>query len=145
MYFVDMKKNKINKHFVFCMIFVLFVGIIIGIQWRRKFLFPLPQLKEWKQSFNQSNSIKYNYKNPILSKSENEEDIFIHIPVEYLPNYNFDIDKVGEKKIYTSIGEDTIIVNSNDIALILIDTWGYPNEPDLPDPIVKKQKKCSFF
>jgi hypothetical protein len=33
---------------LFICIFILFIGLIIGAQWHRLFIFPFPQLHEWK-------------------------------------------------------------------------------------------------
>jgi len=118
---------------------VIFLGILIGIQVVRKNVPPYNYLKKWKYNKKIKNEklpdINWN-----LPGVNNDIYKTIVIPIEFLPKYSVELDEYGNQTYDLSIGTDSLILSTQNVGLVLVDTWGNKNEDPILKGRVKKQK-----
>ena len=120
----------------------MIIGIIIGIQLVRRNYFPYDIIRAWKHSRTQ---FKYDF-TPYIGAWELPEikgDGFENmlVPIEFYPKFSIVVDDSGNQQIVEVDGIDTITIKTNNVGLILVDTWGYENDEEAHlRGIVKNQK-----
>lgn len=122
-------------------LFLIFIGIIIGIQIVRKNIFPYNELKKLKNSQKSQDSKEFDiyWDLPEVNDSNNSYKTMM-LPVEFLPKYSVVQDRNRYEKLEISTGKDTLVLSTENVGLILIDTWGSKNEDSIPNGRVKRQK-----
>ncbi len=122
-------------------LFLIFIGIVIGIQIVRKNIFPYNDLRNWKNNQKRQDSKELDtYWNLPEVNDSNSSYKTMMLPIESLQKYIVGKDKNGDEKLEMSIGQDTLVLSTENVGLILIDTWGSNNEDSIPNGRVKRQK-----
>ncbi len=130
---------RINKtHLVFSFL----VGTLLGIQVVRKNIYPYNILRNLKQSLNEKKDNSQLISVPwLLPKKKRLDESHIMIPIEFLPNYDLRADTAGNFYYFFKNGVDTITLKTENIGLVLMDTWATKDENVNPPDYVLKQKR----
>jgi hypothetical protein len=65
----------------------------------------------------------------------------LRIPVEFLPSYEVEVDDDGKRRLVDQVGAAELCVPAEQVALVLMDTWGRPDEPPEPGPVRAPQQR----
>lgn len=98
-------------------------------------IFPLPQLSAIKHGPLHGTSVRGSEQAEIAPSTEE-----LQILVQYLPKHRVESGADGKKHLISETGNAVLGVPVKEVALVLVDTWGGPDEPDEPDTIRRNQK-----
>lgn len=99
-----------NKHFIWLSIILLCMIV----------LFCLNPLLLKSNSKAHTDLAKNNLLQP---KKINKEKSYLSIPFSFLPNYKIQKNRNNQSILINEEGKDTLVVPTNEIAIVLIDTW----------------------
>ncbi len=124
------------------LMFFFFVGTLVGVQLVRKNLFPYNILRMWRKSLNEKKDNSQHISAPwVLPKKKDMDESYAMIPIEYLPDYELRSDTTGNMYYVENNGMDTLIINTANIGLVLMDTWATKDEKVSPPDYVLRQKR----
>jgi hypothetical protein len=136
--FIRNKYRKLIKTLIVISIFLtgIFFGALLHILW----VFPFPQLSAFKLSYIAKKE-KKNRKLTVHKKSGK----YLHIPVEFLPNYKIENDSMDQPFLKNEIGKAELITHVKEVALVLVDTWETTKDSIKPDLIRLNQMRILDF
>jgi hypothetical protein len=131
----EFKRNNPNRSLLISMLTLCF-GLLLGAVWHRAWVFPFPQLSALKQGlFQEKHDLTFQ-----RTDSARPAQI-LQLPVRYLPKYRIESDEEGNKHLIKEEGHAILNVPTDEIALVLVDTRGSPDESTEAGPMRLNQKR----